>query len=178
MQSKQNTWENRRNLLTPRTLTITYNIGILKDPNANRCVFDLESYVMRTETNYIMRNKTIEMKAQEDSVRLKGCHGYILVYDANSRESFERVRDYCQRLSVKGMDHIPILVVGWNEGLKNTAVRAEEGEQFAMDIGNLAFYECTGPDANCADKVYEALIENMSMYSVSGFRDKVGCTIL
>lgn len=172
-----NHWSNRTLHGVPRTWIMQYTIGIISDPRASRCIFNLKAYnIDYISVNHVFKNVTIPMSPYDEDIsdRLTGCNGYILVYDKNSRASFNRISACCQRLNIIEPN---MILVGWNEGTMQTEVSTEEGEQLAKEVG-ISFFECIGPHENCADKVYKKLLDNVKLTKWDNFRNKACCTIL
>jgi len=88
---------------------------------------------------------------------------FILVYSVLSRQTFEEIPNFRDRiLLVKEDETIPMVLVGNKIDLENERqVTTEEGKELATEYGNIPFVECSALKALHCDEVFHEAVRQI-----------------
>lgn len=113
---------------------------------------------------------------------------FILVYSVLSRQTFEEIPNFRDRiLLVKEDETIPMVLVGNKIDLENERqVTTEEGREIAQEYGGIPFVECSALKAmNCDEVFHEAVrqirkMDEKTVNSTANTKEKKGffCNLL
>jgi small GTP-binding protein len=86
-----------------------------------------------------------------------GCHGILILYDANNKHTFEGISKWVQTLQID--QSLDVMVVGNKIDLEKN-VTTEEGKIIAKDYGTL-FVETSAKSGLGVNRAFELLIEKI-----------------
>jgi len=89
-----------------------------------------------------------------------GVHGYILVFDATNRKSFDALKAIDEALNDMCADGIARLVVANCIDKKERIVRRKEAEQFAKSI-NSRYLECSAKSGRNVQRLFHTILDEI-----------------
>ncbi|OUC41481.1 Ras family protein, partial [Trichinella nativa] len=117
-----------------------------------------------------------EQFASMRDLYIKNGQGFVIVYSISSQQTFHDIkvlRD--QILRVKGVDQVPILLVGNKSDLEHQRqVRSDEGRALAQ-FWNCPFVECSAKIAQNVNTVFAEIVREMNYMQKSRHRRKQRC---
>jgi small GTP-binding protein len=128
--------------------------------------------------NRVVRLKIWDTAGQEQFRSLtknffRNSDGAILVYDVNSRSSFEKVQEWMQSVLNNTNDNVKIALVGNKIDLKRE-VSYEEGKNFA-DLHKLFFFETSAKENIGIDKMIRTLTSEIIEVKSKIYPDEAFC---
>jgi GTPase KRas protein len=88
---------------------------------------------------------------------------FLLVYSVTSRQTFEEIPQFRERILIVNEDEVvPMVLVGNKIDLEGERkVSSEEGRQLAKEYGNIPFVECSALKGTNCDEVFYAAVREI-----------------
>ena len=93
--------------------------------------------------------------------------GFVLAYDINSKESFEKVQYWVEEIKTNAEEKIKCILIGTKCDLNKRQVTEEEGRELANNYG-YQFFETSAKENINIDETFDALVTEI----ISNFKDK------
>ena len=93
--------------------------------------------------------------------------GFVLAYDINSKESFEKVQYWVEEIKTNAEEKIKCILIGTKCDLNKREVTEEEGREFANNYG-YQFFETSAKENINIDETFDTLVTEI----ISNFKDK------
>lgn len=106
--------------------------------------------------------------SQSGEQAMRECDGAILLYDITSRESFDHVRGYCEKLRSLKDSHVPLYLVGnKRDSAVERKVKISEGKETAETLDpRCPFIEGSAKTAESVEHIFFNLIREIRRHSL------------
>eukprot|EP00052_Salpingoeca_macrocollata_P032012 m.324029 g.324029 ORF g.324029 m.324029 type:complete len:194 (-) comp31323_c0_seq1:83-664(-) len=92
-------------------------------------------------------------------------NGFVLVYSANDRESFEKLKELTRFIKEKKKSPFSAVLVSTKSDLKEKQVTAGQGQEFASDVLQCPFLETSAKDNANVTEVFATMVKELRCQS-------------